>query len=107
MVDDGVIQFPSIFTFVGRAFASVDGLGRDLDPKYDFRALCEPYVGEIISERYQLEARQQRAALFDGVGRQSPEGLLDEPPEMDAKRRVDLELLSKLRAAKRALESLA
>ena len=22
MVDDGVIQFPSIFTFVGRAFAS-------------------------------------------------------------------------------------
>merc|ERR1719217_1743651 len=67
MVDDGVIAFPSIFTFVGRAFASVDGLGRDLDPKYDFRALCEPYVGEIISERYQLEARQQRAALFDGV----------------------------------------
>ena len=27
MVDDGVIQFPSIFTFVGRAFASVDGTG--------------------------------------------------------------------------------
>ena len=23
------------------------------------------------------------AALFDGVGRQSPEGLLDEPPEME------------------------
>ena len=47
------------------------------------------------------------AALFDGVGRQSPEGLLDEPPEMDAKRRTDMELLAKLRAAKRALESLA
>jgi predicted unusual protein kinase regulating ubiquinone biosynthesis (AarF/ABC1/UbiB family) len=34
MVDDGVIKFPSIFTFVGRAFASVDGIGRGLDPKY-------------------------------------------------------------------------
>ena len=66
MVDDGVIKFPSIFTFVGRAFASVDGLGRELDPKYDFRALCEPYVGEIISERYQKEAAEQRAALFGG-----------------------------------------
>ena len=66
MVDDGVIQFPSIFTFVGRAFASVDGLGRELDPDYDFRKLTEPYVGEIISERYQQEAAASRAAFFDG-----------------------------------------
>ena len=66
MVDDGVIQFPSIFTFVGRAFASVDGIGRELDPKYDFRAMTEPYVGEIISERYQKDAKAQREAFFGG-----------------------------------------
>jgi predicted unusual protein kinase regulating ubiquinone biosynthesis (AarF/ABC1/UbiB family) len=66
MVDDGVIQFPSIFTFVGRAFASVDGIGRELDPKYDFRAMTEPYVGEIISERYQKDAAAQREAFFGG-----------------------------------------
>jgi len=66
MVDDGVIQFPSIFTFVGRAFASVDGLGRGLDPEYDFRKMVEPYVGEIISERYQMEAVAQRQAVFEG-----------------------------------------
>jgi len=66
MVDDGVIQFPSIFTFVGRAFASVDGIGRELDPKYDFRAMTEPYVGEIISERYQKDAKEQREAFFGG-----------------------------------------
>lgn len=66
MVDDGVIQFPSIFTFVGRAFASVDGIGRELDPKYDFRAMTEPYVGEIISERYQMDAAAQREAFFGG-----------------------------------------
>ena len=68
MVDDGVIQFPSIFTFVGRAFASVDGIGRELDPKYDFRAMTEPYVGEIISERYQADAKAQREAFFSGFG---------------------------------------
>ena len=66
MVDDGVIQFPSIFTFVGRAFASVDGIGRELDPNYDFRAMTEPYVGEIISERYQKEAAAQREAFLGG-----------------------------------------
>ena len=46
-------------------------------------------------------------ALFEAFGRQPPEGLLDEAPEMDAKRRADVEMLEKLRAAKRALESLA
>ena len=66
MVDDGVIQFPSIFTFVGRAFASVDGIGRELDPNYDFRAMTEPYVGEIISARYQKEAAAQREAFLGG-----------------------------------------
>ena len=45
--------------------------------------------------------------LFENLGRQPPDGLLDEPPEVDAKRRADVELLAKLRAAKRALESLA
>jgi len=44
--------------------------------------------------------------LFENVARQSVDGLLDEPPEMDAKRRADMELLSQLRSAKRALESL-
>lgn len=56
-----------------------------------------------------VRASQERvySALFETIGRQPPEGLLVEPPEMDAKRRADLELLSKLRAAKRALESLS
>jgi len=34
------------------------------------------------------------------------DGPLDEPPETDAKRRADMELLAQLRAAKRVLESL-
>lgn len=45
--------------------------------------------------------------LFEHLGRTADDGLLDEPPEMDAKRRNDVELLGKLRAAKRALEVLA
>lgn len=47
------------------------------------------------------------SALFDAMGRTPPEGLLDEPMEVDSKRRADMELLNKLRAAKRTLETLA
>jgi len=72
------------------------------------------------------------ACLFDRIARQPPAGLLDadpeaprkgdnedrppaspflglldEPPEMETKRRGDVELLAKLRAARTALESLA
>jgi len=45
-------------------------------------------------------------ALFDALGRQPVDNLLDEPPEMDAKRRADMELLAKLRSARRALETI-
>ena len=45
--------------------------------------------------------------LFEALAAQSTDGLLDEPMEVDVKRRAEIELLGKLRAAKRALESLA
>ena len=45
-------------------------------------------------------------ALFDALSRCPPDGLLDEPEAIDVKRKADLELLAKLRAAKRALEGL-
>lgn len=44
--------------------------------------------------------------LFEKISLQPSEHLLDEPPEMDAKRRADMELLAKLRSARRALETM-
>ena len=46
-------------------------------------------------------------ALFDALSRTPLEGLLDESEEVDVKRRADVQLLEKLRAAKRALEALS
>ncbi|KAL3930414.1 MAG: hypothetical protein SGPRY_001547 [Prymnesium sp.] len=66
LVDDGLIEFPSIFTFIARAFSSVDGIGRSLDPKYEFRRLCEPYVSDIITQRYQKQAANAREGLLHG-----------------------------------------
>lgn len=58
---------------------------------------------------FMVKASQQAvyAHLFDAIGSQSTEGLLDEPPEVEAKRRSDAEALARLRAAKLALQSLA
>ena len=47
------------------------------------------------------------STLFEGMGRAQLDGLLDEPMEVDVRRRADMELLAKLRAAKRTLETLA
>ena len=49
-------------------------------------------------------------ALFDAFGRaplDEKAGLLEEPPDVEIKRKADAELLAKLRAARRALESLS
>ena len=46
------------------------------------------------------------ASLFERIARQPPANVLDEPPEVDAQRRAELEVVTKLRAAKRALETL-
>ena len=48
----------------------------------------------------------RRISTSEPAARLQAEGLLDEPPEMDMKRRADMELLAKLRSARRALESL-
>ena len=67
-----------------------------------------PYCPSSIPRPLPFPTSPPRApqTLFENVARQSVDGLLDEPPEMDAKRRADMELLSQLRSAKRALESL-
>jgi len=46
------------------------------------------------------------ASLFERIARQPPANVLDEPPEVDAQRRAELECVTQLRAAKRALETL-
>ena len=46
------------------------------------------------------------SALFDALSRTPIDGLLEESADVEVKRKADMELLAKLRAAKRALEAL-
>jgi len=47
LTDQQVFRFPSTFTFIFRAFASVDGIGKGLDAKFDIPKLAQPFINEL------------------------------------------------------------
>jgi len=40
-------KLPASFTFVYRAFTTLDGIGKGLDPRYDLARLAQPYLREL------------------------------------------------------------
>ncbi|EIE27253.1 ABC1-domain-containing protein [Coccomyxa subellipsoidea C-169] len=53
---DQPFRFPASFTFVLRAFTTLEGFGRTLDPNYKFAAVAQPYALELL----QLQDAQAR-----------------------------------------------
>ncbi|MEO1132611.1 MAG: AarF/ABC1/UbiB kinase family protein [Cyanobacteria bacterium J06639_1] len=64
---DQPFRFPATFTFVMRAFSTLEGLGKVLDPQFNFMAVAQPYATELMSDRIEAGAN----TLIDQIGKQA------------------------------------
>ena len=51
LTENNVFRFPSTFTFIFRSFASIDGIGKGLDPDYDIGKLAQPFIEKFTAEQ--------------------------------------------------------
>ncbi|MFQ3615057.1 MAG: AarF/UbiB family protein, partial [Cyanobacteriota bacterium] len=49
LVYDQPFRFPATFTFVMRALTTLEGLGKGLDPNFDFMEVAKPFAEELMS----------------------------------------------------------
>jgi len=58
LTENNSFRFPSTLTFVFRAFVSVEGIGKELDPEFDIGKLAQPFVEKFTDSQkeYQSEA---------------------------------------------------
>jgi hypothetical protein len=61
---DQPFRFPATFTFVLRAFSTLEGIGKGLNPSYRFSDVATPYAQELLNLQVWLD---RRPALFDWV----------------------------------------
>ncbi|KAI4340297.1 hypothetical protein MLD38_025147 [Melastoma candidum] len=53
IAQDQPFRFPSTFTFVIRAFSTLEGIGYILDPDFSFAKIAAPYAQELLDLRQQ------------------------------------------------------
>lgn len=52
---DQPFRFPATFTFVMRAFSTLEGVGKGLDPEFNFMEVAQPYALQLITDNNSSE----------------------------------------------------
>ncbi len=60
-------RFPATFTFVMRAFSTLEGVGKGLDPEFSFMEVAKPYAMQLMTNMN----GSQTNTLLDEIGRQA------------------------------------
>jgi predicted unusual protein kinase regulating ubiquinone biosynthesis (AarF/ABC1/UbiB family) len=61
-------RFPSTFTFVLRAVSTLEGLGKGLDPTFNFMDVAQPFADQLLTNNNDFGAREIIAQLGQQVG---------------------------------------
>ena len=61
-------RFPATFTFVMRAFSTLEGVGRGLDPNFNFMEVAKPFAMKLMSNE---NPSGNSGSLFDEISRQA------------------------------------
>jgi predicted unusual protein kinase regulating ubiquinone biosynthesis (AarF/ABC1/UbiB family) len=61
-------RFPATFTFVMRAFSTLEGVGKGLDPEFNFMEVAQPFALKVMSDS---NTPNNRDNLINELGRQA------------------------------------
>lgn len=64
---DQPFRFPATFTFVMRAFSTLEGVGKGLDPQFNFMEVAQPFALQIMTNMNANDGN----SLLDELGRQA------------------------------------
>jgi len=82
LTDQQVFRFPSTFTFIFRAFASVDGIGKGLTEDFDIPKLAQPFINELTVgdvPKSVLEVFLERTGKATGLNTDDVNTALNQP----------------------------
>ncbi len=60
-------RFPATFTFVMRAFSTLEGVGKGLDPEFNFMEVAKPFAMQIMANGSSTDG----SSILDELGRQA------------------------------------
>ncbi|MGB8700928.1 MAG: AarF/ABC1/UbiB kinase family protein [Thermosynechococcaceae cyanobacterium] len=63
-------RFPATFTFVMRAFSTLEGVGKGLDPEFNFMEVAKPFASELMTNG-NLTNRDENGGLLGELSRQA------------------------------------
>jgi predicted unusual protein kinase regulating ubiquinone biosynthesis (AarF/ABC1/UbiB family) len=61
-------RFPATFTFVMRAFSTIEGVGRGLDPQFNFMEVAQPFAIQLMTNG---NGSDTTSSIFNELGRQA------------------------------------
>ena len=68
MAYDQPFRFPATFTFVLRAVSTLEGLGKGLDPTFNFMDVAQPFADQLLSSNSDFGVRELLNQLGQQVG---------------------------------------